>query len=219
MSASRSSQIFFPTRRGGSFVSLQDLGVHPHDEHFLVVRTVEDADAPALGQVSDVAPHEVVVEFLRRRLLERGYLAPLRIDAGHDVFDRAVLAGRVHRLEDQQQGPAVLGVKHVLLFRQPRNAALEEVRGVALVQLQAAGVARIEVLQAEALAFGDAERVDVFLYPIEDFFSRHAPPPPFVKSQSTPTGSWAQLPGAFARRGALTPRDDTNIGNGTLAAG
>ena len=151
--------------------------MHAHDEDFLVVRTVEDADAPALGQVSDVAPHEVVVELLRRGLLERGHLAPLRIDAGHDVLDRAVFASRVHRLEDQQQGPAVLGVKHVLLFRQPRNAALEEFRGVALVQLQAAGVPRIEVLEAEAFAFGDTERVDVFLYTIEDFLSRHAPPP------------------------------------------
>ena len=167
--------------------------MHPHDEDFLVVRTVEDADPPALGQVSDVAPHEVVVELLRRGLLERGHLAPLRIDAGHDVFDRAVFASRVHRLEHKQQGPAVLGVKDVLLFRQPRNAALEEVRGVALVQLQAAGVPRIEVLEAEAFAFGDTERVDVFLYTIEDFLSRHAPPP-FVKAQSTLTGSWAQRP-------------------------
>ena len=167
--------------------------MHAHDEDFLVVRTVEDADAPALGQASDVAPHEVVVELLRRGLLERGHLAPLRIDAGHDVFDRAVFASRVHRLEDQQQGPAVLGVKDVLLFRQPRNAALEEFRGVALVQLQAAGVPRIEVLEAEAFAFGDTERVDVFLYTIEDFLSRHAPPP-FVKAQSTLTGSWAQRP-------------------------
>ena len=103
------------------------------------------------------------------------------------MFDRAVFAGRVHRLEDQQQGPAVLGVEDVLLFRQPRDAALEEVRGVALVQLQAAGVPRIEVLQPEAFAFGDAERVDVFLDTIEDFLSRHAPPP-FVKAQSTLIG-------------------------------
>ena len=31
---------------------------------------------------------------LRRRLLERIHLAPLRVDAGHDVFDHAVLARR-----------------------------------------------------------------------------------------------------------------------------
>jgi hypothetical protein len=35
--------------------------------------------------------------------------------------------------------------------------------------------------------------VDVFLDTIEDFLSRHAPPP-FVKAQSTLTGSWAQRP-------------------------
>jgi hypothetical protein len=39
--------------------------------------------------------------------------------------------------------------------------------------LQTTGVARVEILQREALALGDAERVDVFLEKIEDFFSRH----------------------------------------------
>ena len=36
--------------RRGQLLPLQDLRVHAHDEDFLVVRTVEDADAPALGQ-------------------------------------------------------------------------------------------------------------------------------------------------------------------------
>ena len=59
----------------------------------------------------------------RRRLLERGHLAALRIDARHDVLDRAVLAGRIHRLEDEQQRPAVLRVQHVLLLGEPLHAA------------------------------------------------------------------------------------------------
>jgi hypothetical protein len=136
---------------------------------------------PRSGQVPDVAPHEIVVELLRRGLLEREHLAALRIDARHDVLDRAVFAGRVQRLEDEQQGPAVLGVEHILLFRQPCNAALEELRGLALVQLQATGVARIEVLEPEALAFGDAEWVDVLLYTVEDLLPRHATAP-FVQA-------------------------------------
>ena len=90
-------------------------------------------------------------------------MASLRIDARHDVIDRAVFAGRVHRLEDEQQGPAVLGIEHILLFGQPRGAGLEEVRGLGLFYLQAAGVTRIEVLQPEALACGDAVRGDVLL--------------------------------------------------------
>ena len=94
-----------------------------HDEHLLVVGAVEDADAAALGQAPDVAPHEVVVEVLRRGLLEREHLAALRIHARHHVLDRAVLAGGVHRLEDEQQRPAVLGVEHLLLLREPLAAA------------------------------------------------------------------------------------------------
>ena len=70
-----------------------------------------------------------------------------------------------------------LGVKDVLFFRQPGSAALEEVRRLALVQLQAAGISRIEVLQPEDLAFSDTKRIDVLLYTVEDFFSRHAAVP------------------------------------------
>jgi hypothetical protein len=40
---------------------------------------------------------------------------------------------------------------------------LEEVRGLGLFYLQAAGVSRIEVLQPEALAFSDTVRGDVLL--------------------------------------------------------
>ena len=66
-----------------------------------------------------------MVQLLRRRRFEREHLAALRVDAGHDVFDRAVLAGGVHRLEDQQHGPLVLGVELVLQFAQPGDAFLQ----------------------------------------------------------------------------------------------
>jgi len=54
------------------------------------------------------------VELLARRGLEGEDLASLRVDARHDVLDRAVLAGGIHRLEDEEHGPAVLGVELVL---------------------------------------------------------------------------------------------------------
>jgi hypothetical protein len=50
---------------GRQLLPLQHLGMHPHDEDFFVVRTVKGADASALGQVSEVALHEVVIELLR----------------------------------------------------------------------------------------------------------------------------------------------------------
>jgi hypothetical protein len=45
------------------------------------------------------------------------------------------MIGRIHRLEDEQQGPAVLGVDHVLFFRQPLSAALEEFGSLAFVKI------------------------------------------------------------------------------------
>src|SRR5262252_4644308 len=89
------------------------------------------------------------------------------------MLDRSVLAGRIHRLKDEQQRPAVLRVKHFLLFGEPNGAALKKLGCVSLVHLQAAGVAGIEVFQAEILAFGDPERFYVFLDLVEDFLSRH----------------------------------------------
>src|SRR5262249_61924629 len=58
----------------------EEFQVHAHDQDLLVVRTVEDADAPALGPALDVAPQEVVVEDFPRGLLEREHLASLLID-------------------------------------------------------------------------------------------------------------------------------------------
>ena len=63
-----------------------------------------------------------MVEIFAGRRLEGKDLAALRIDAGHDVLDRAVLARGVHGLEDEQHGPAVLRVEHVLQLGQSLDA-------------------------------------------------------------------------------------------------
>ena len=58
-----------------------------------------------------------MIELLVARRLERVHLAALRIDARHHVLDRAVLAGRVHRLEHREHRPAVLRVELLLQCR------------------------------------------------------------------------------------------------------
>ena len=42
------------------------------------------------------------------------HLARLRVQAGHHVFDRAVLAARIHGLKNEQQGIAGVGIQQVL---------------------------------------------------------------------------------------------------------
>jgi hypothetical protein len=91
--------------------------------------------------ILQIAPHEVVVEILRRGLLEREDLAALWIYARHDVLDCAVFARRVHSLEDEQQRPAILGVENVLLLREPFGSALKKLARLAFIQLEAARVA------------------------------------------------------------------------------
>src|SRR5713226_5299572 len=80
------------------------------------------------------APHEIMVEFGGRRLLERVDLAALRIDAVEYALDGAVLAGRIHALKDQEQRPAILRVKFFLKIVQPLPVGLENLFGLVLVE-------------------------------------------------------------------------------------
>ena len=106
--------------------------------------------SPRAGQRELAAPEEVVRQLEAARLLERRHAHALRVEPAHHVLDRAVLAGRVHRLEDDQQRPPALGVQALL----QRVEALDVLRaapgrrllvgpgrvvGVVLRQLEAVG--------------------------------------------------------------------------------
>ena len=86
----------------------------PGDEDVLVVGAVEDADPAAFGQAAGGAPEEVVLEVVIGGLFEAEHLAALRVHPGHHMADRAVFAGGVHALKDQQQRPMIGGVMQLL---------------------------------------------------------------------------------------------------------
>ena len=134
--------------------------MHADDEHLLVVGAVEDADVAARGQTHRGAPQEVVVDLVRRRNLERVHLAALRVDAGHDVLDGAVLARRVHRLEDDEERPTVVGVEARLQVSEQFHAARQELARLLLLEVQPAGVAGVVVGEAKVAA-GHSERLHV----------------------------------------------------------
>ena len=90
--------------------------MHPDNQNLLVIRTIEDADAPALRKFSRGVPEEIVVQIFGTGMFEADHLTALRIDAGHDVLNHAVLACRVHCLEDQQQRPGIRSIKQALPF-------------------------------------------------------------------------------------------------------
>ncbi len=103
------------------------------DEDFFVVAAIENADAAALWNAFVSAPQVVVIELLVAGRFERKNLAALRIDAGHDVLDDAVLAGGVERLKNQKDGPAVLRVELFLEAAEEANAIFEHVLGLRFV--------------------------------------------------------------------------------------
>ena len=99
--------------------------MHADHEHLLVVAAVEDADVAARRQGAVGAPEEVVRQFLGPRRLEAGHLHALRVHPRHHVLDRAVLAGRVHRLEHAEHRPFVLRVELLLQCGQAMHTAGE----------------------------------------------------------------------------------------------
>ncbi len=132
-------------------LGLEQPSVDPDHQDLLVVGAVEDPDPPALRARLVGPPEVVVVELLGARRLEGAHVAALRIDPGHDVLDRAVLARRVHALEDQQERPPVLGVERLLHVAQQLGASRQKLERVGL-RLDPARVARIHVLEPELVA-------------------------------------------------------------------
>ena len=83
---------------------------------------VEDRDLAPRGQAARVPPQVVVIKLLGRRRLETRHMNTLRVDAAHHVSDRAVLAGRVDRLQHDQDAIGVLRGQPVLVFGEQLNA-------------------------------------------------------------------------------------------------
>ena len=69
------------------------------------------------------------------------------------MLDDAVFARRIEALQDSKKGPAAFGVEPLLQFRQPLDARFEKLFGVLLLDVEAAGVAGVDVGQLEVLAF------------------------------------------------------------------
>jgi len=131
--------------------------MHADDEHFLIIGTIEDADPPAFRQTAGRAPKKIVLQFFSTRLFETENLAALRIDARHHVLDGAVFASGVHGLKDEEDAPAILGVKHVLKLRQGVDADFQGLFGAGLVLgLEAVRILGIDVFEPEPGAIGDA---------------------------------------------------------------
>src|SRR5262249_4516278 len=116
------------------------------------VATVKDTDAATFRQAPDATPHEIVIEILLRWSLEGKYLTTLRVDAGHNVLDRAVFPRGVYRLKDQQHRPAVLRVEHVLKLREYGNTHGKGFLGTRLVlRSKFQRVGGVDILQAKTV--------------------------------------------------------------------
>ena len=96
---------FFPDVLGDlrrrNFLLGKNVRIDPGHQNFFVVGTIKNANMASARHVVMVAPHKVVVQFFVRWLFERLYAAALRAEARHHVFNCAVFACRIARLENQ----------------------------------------------------------------------------------------------------------------------
>ena len=108
-----------------------------------------------------------MVELLGGGMLEAGDLAALGVDARHDVLDRAVLAGGVHRLEDEQDRPAIGRVEPVLGLGQRRDVLGEDLLGeplaLGLGQRGVAGPRGVVILEPDRPPVRDPRPFDEFV--------------------------------------------------------
>src|SRR5450759_5267571 len=101
-----------------------------------------------------------MIQFLRGWSLEAVHLRALRVQPRHDMLDQAVLAGRVHGLQDDQQRALILRVQLILVLPQVRNTLLQLALGILLRDVLA-GIARVVVFLQRYLRAGpDDERPD-----------------------------------------------------------
>src|SRR6266581_1614235 len=98
----------------GELLRPQKRRMHADDENFFVIGAVEDANLAARRNAFVGAPEVVVVQFFVAWRLERVDIAALRVYTGHHMLDGAVFPGSVHGLKNQQERPAILGIKFFL---------------------------------------------------------------------------------------------------------
>src|SRR5437867_10451050 len=96
--------------------------MNAYNERLLVITAIEDADTTTFRQSLHATPKIIVVEFFRGRSLEGVDFTTLWIHSRHNMLDGAVFSGRIHSLEDQEHGPAILRVEFVLWPREELHA-------------------------------------------------------------------------------------------------
>ena len=176
----------------GQALAAKDLRMHADDQHFLVIGAVEDADPSALRQVARGAPQKIVLQFRRAGMLEAEDLAALRIDARHHVLDRAVLAGRVHRLKDQQHGIAVGGVEQLLLRAQMGNMVFQEIV-ILLLRVVCGLHLRRPFREIDVGALEDAKILGIDFHP-DPFVSARPSAPTRASKPATTSKSSSSMP-------------------------
>jgi hypothetical protein len=94
----------------GNTFATENLSMHSHDQHFLVIGPVEYADPSSLWQIARGTPEKIVLQFGGAWMFEAKHLTALRIDTRHDMPDGPVLSRGVHPLQNQQYSMAVTRV-------------------------------------------------------------------------------------------------------------
>ena len=130
--------------------------VDAHDQHFLVVRAIEDADLALARHLLMDAPQEVVRGLLGGRHLEARDVAALRVERAHHLANRTVLARRVHTLEHEEQRVLAFSPESVV----ETIGAAQQLpgRGLALVLLPPVEVGWVPLRKVELLSWIDSER-------------------------------------------------------------
>ena len=131
-------------------LAVEEIGVDADDEHLFVVGAVEDDDLAGTGQHAHRSPEKVMHPLDVGRRFEAADEDALRVDARHDVLDRAVFAGGVEGLEDDDDRVFAAGPQQVLRGGQAGDVFQQRHLGLVFV-LEARRERGIEILETYLL--------------------------------------------------------------------
>jgi len=162
---------------------MRDELVHAHHQDILVMRTVEDNHLAFARRAEVGAPEKVVRGFLLAGLLESEHRRALRVHPAEHVPDDPIFAGRVERLQCDEQRLIAVGVQQVLQLRHafdvPGDLGSGRVMGLVFAR-----VGRIDLRQAHLRTGLDQEFLAIIhaVSPVTPALAAGAPHSPDVRS-------------------------------------
>lgn len=176
----------------------EQLRVNAGYDDVLVVRPVEDCHAAALGHDIVCAPKVIVAPLFGGWLLKTTHNDTGRVEAGHHVFDDAILARGIHALEYDEHSVPCFCIQLILQLRQDADIRLEFLLGI-LARSEVSGIVRIVRFKPHFARWVNQVAIGTHLAQVRRLFENHCswPPAGAARAATVESSSGGRMYGGF----------------------